>query len=197
MLVAIEGVDGVGKSTLISNLQTMFTVEEEYPNIIFTKEPYKMTREEKYKLLNDPDPFSRLFTFMKDHQLHLREVIDPYVRTDLIITDRYLQSRIAYQTVEIAQHLQCSIDSAYEYMCMMHNYSYQPDYVILLVADRATLEKRFANGHDGMDATYIPKLLKVQEIYLRDSEWWEGCLIVHANASEEIVANRVFGALTA
>tara|TARA_A100001037_G_scaffold304455_1_gene341268 strand:- start:4158 stop:4736 length:579 start_codon:yes stop_codon:yes gene_type:complete len=99
MLVTLEGIDGSGKTTIISALQ------EAYPDAVYTLEPTDSWYGEAVrKSINtdDADPLSELFLYMADHAYHLQTTILPALSNKkLVISDRYIDSRYAYQSTSL------------------------------------------------------------------------------------------------
>jgi dTMP kinase len=99
MLVTLEGIDGSGKTTAMDALRKAF------PNAVFTSEPTGSWYGEAVNrsiLTPDADPLSELFLYMADHAYHLHNTILPAIETgSLVISDRYIDSRYAYQSVSL------------------------------------------------------------------------------------------------
>ncbi|AHG04687.1 thymidylate kinase [Halobacterium sp. DL1] len=96
MLVTLEGIDGSGKTTVWEALRA--DREEGYT---FTREPTdswygKAVRRSEAE--DDADPLAELFLFTADHADHLSSVVEPALeRGDVVVSDRYSDSRYAYQ----------------------------------------------------------------------------------------------------
>ncbi len=100
IFIAIEGIDGTGKSTLASNLKGRLA-SEGY-NVTLTFEPTngaygRLIREsfnyDKRLSLNE-----ELTLFVKDRKEHVNKVILPALKQgNIVISDRYYLSTIAYQ----------------------------------------------------------------------------------------------------
>lgn len=103
MLVTIEGIDGAGKSTVVEALR------ERYPEATYTREPTDSWYGEAVdRSVADPeaDPLAELFLYTADHADHLSRVVRPALAAgDLVVSDRYSDSRYAYQGVSIADHV--------------------------------------------------------------------------------------------
>jgi|AntRauMinimDraft_2_1070382.scaffolds.fasta_scaffold00128_2 dTMP kinase len=96
-LITIEGIDGAGKSTVLESLN------EEFPNAVFTSEP----QEDQWlgtvlrKALSDEDmsDMSLFFLFLSEHAQHIEDYVNPALEENkLVISDRFVDSRYAYQT---------------------------------------------------------------------------------------------------
>ena len=99
MLVTLEGIDGSGKTTTISSLQ------EVYPNAVYTLEPTDSWYGDAVRNsinVNNADPLAELFLYMADHAYHLQTTVIPALDDGkLVISDRYIDSRYAYQSVSL------------------------------------------------------------------------------------------------
>lgn len=85
MFVALEGIDGSGKTTLARAL-----AERGYS---VTREPFSEVTNEILATIQDP--LAKELVFYLDRLYHLEKVINPQ-RRDGIISDRYKHSQIAY-----------------------------------------------------------------------------------------------------
>ena len=115
--MTLEGIDGAGKSTIWKNIEPEdFALQ---PNrVTFTKEPTdndcgKLLRE---NLKNDVEsPMTELFLFMADHAKHVDSVIKPSLNNgELVICDRYIDSRCAYQGYTLHELHPRPIEYVYE-----------------------------------------------------------------------------------
>ena len=115
MLVTLEGIDGSGKTTVWEALRA--DREEGYT---FTREPTdswygKAVRRSEAE--DDADPLAELFLFTADHADHLSSVVEPALeRGDVVVSDRYSDSRYAYQGATLADRL----DDALAYVRDVH-----------------------------------------------------------------------------
>lgn len=94
--MVIEGVDGVGKTTLVHHLK------ERFKDACFTREPGGSPNAELIRdatfALTDPDPLTETLLFYAARRDHSRTIIKPALDAGmLVITDRYEASTYAYQ----------------------------------------------------------------------------------------------------
>jgi thymidylate kinase len=99
ILVAVEGIDGAGKTTQVSLLRDALRRAGE--SVVVSKEP---TNGEWGQLIRDSASSGRLSLereldlFIRDRTQHVAEVIKPALETgNIVILDRYFYSTIAYQ----------------------------------------------------------------------------------------------------
>ncbi|MFP4589851.1 MAG: dTMP kinase [Halobacteriales archaeon] len=99
MLCTLEGLDGSGKTTVWRRLR------EVYPEATFTREPTRSWYGEAVRRsVADPaaDPLAELFLYCADHADHVANVVSPALeRDELVVSDRYVDSRLAYQGVTL------------------------------------------------------------------------------------------------
>ncbi|MDD1651449.1 MAG: dTMP kinase [Methanomicrobiales archaeon] len=98
MLITIEGIDGSGKSSLVEGLK------RELPDLspLFTREPGATWVGDQVRraIAERVDPVTEALLFAADHAAHLATVVGPALRDGgLVISDRYTDSRYAYQSV--------------------------------------------------------------------------------------------------
>ena len=98
MLITIEGIDGSGKSTLLTRLRELLTDLDP----LFTREPGATWVGESVRraIAERMDPITEALLFCADHAAHIDGVIRPALDEGrLVISDRYADSRFAYQPV--------------------------------------------------------------------------------------------------
>ena len=137
MLVTLEGLDGSGKTTLHDRLRDAF------PEAVFTREPTDTWYGDAvYRSVtdDDADPLAELFLYTADHAAHLSRTIRPALTDgDLVISDRYSDSRFAYQAATLADRL----DRPLEYVRGIHEpFSRPPDLTLYLDLDPETAAER-------------------------------------------------------
>ncbi|MEA2035501.1 MAG: dTMP kinase [Euryarchaeota archaeon] len=166
MLITIEGIDGCGKSTLIEGLKSELTDL----NPVFTREPGATWIGEQVRrgIAEEIDPVAEALLFVADHAAHLAEVIRPAEKEDrLIISDRFSDSRYAYQSVT----LEGTIQKPLEWLTAVHDtWTQRPDKTFLLVipVDAALIRLQNNTHREHFERREI--LEKVQQIYLKLTE---------------------------
>nr|WP_253488277.1 dTMP kinase [Methanocalculus alkaliphilus] len=143
MLITIEGIDGAGKSTLLASLK------EELSDIdpLFTREPGAtwIGRVVRQAIAEEVDPIAEALLFVADHAMHCASVIRPALDDGrMVISDRYTDSRFAYQQVTLQGHL----PDPRRWLAALHEgWSIQPDLTFLLVLPvHRALERLDENG---------------------------------------------------
>jgi dTMP kinase len=137
MLVTLEGLDGSGKTTVWEALHDV------YPDATFTREPTESWYGDAVRRSiadDDADPIAELFLYTADHADHLDSTIRPALdRGELVISDRYYDSRFAYQGAS----LEGSVTRPVEYIRGIHQaFSIDPDLTIYLDVDPGTAVRR-------------------------------------------------------
>ncbi len=99
LLIAIEGIDGAGKTTQVELLR--MALERAGRSVIASKEPTNgpwgtlLRRSAQTGRLS---PEEELEMFIRDRTEHVEQLIRPHLETgDIVILDRYFYSTIAYQ----------------------------------------------------------------------------------------------------
>jgi dTMP kinase len=106
MLITLEGIDGGGKTTVTEVLK------KELPDdrTVFTHEPTESWYGEAVNRSitdDDADSMAELFLYTADHADHLSRVIRPALSDgNIVVSDRYSDSRYAYQGATLAGTLE-------------------------------------------------------------------------------------------
>ncbi len=138
MLVTLEGLDGSGKTSVWEELRA-----ERSDGYTFTHEPtdswYGQAVDRSIGT-DGADPLAELFLFTADHADHLERVIHPALdRGDVVVSDRYADSRYAYQGAAIADRVEEPVD----YVQSIHGpFTRVPDLTIYLEVDPETAVER-------------------------------------------------------
>ena len=116
MLLTLEGLDGSGKTTAWRALR------DRYPEAVFTREPTDSWYGDAVARSiddDDADPMAELFLYTADHADHLSRVIRPALDAgSLVISDRYSDSRIAYQAATLDDS---HVDDPFSYVRSLHD----------------------------------------------------------------------------
>ena len=140
MLITLEGLDGSGKTTVWEALHDV------YPDAVFTREPTdSWYGDAVYRSIGDDeaDPLAELFLYTADHADHLANTVRPALAEGrLVVSDRYSDSRFAYQAATIAAS-DADIVRPLEYVRGIHSaFSRPPDATIYLDLDPQTAADR-------------------------------------------------------
>lgn len=138
MLVTLEGLDGSGKTTVWERLSE--THDDGYT---FTKEPTDSWYGDCVRRSIGEDganSLSELFLFTADHADHLERVVRPALdRGDVVVSDRYTDSRYAYQGAAI----EGAIPDPVAYIQSVHRpFTRPPDRTIYFEVDPETAVER-------------------------------------------------------
>ena len=161
-LITIEGIDGSGKSSLVAALQDQLADLDP----LFTREPGSSWLGEQVRraIAEEIDPIAEALLFIADHAVHVSEVIRPAMADGrLVISDRYRDSRYAYQAVTLNGILPDPVT----WLKQIHEgWSITPDLTFLLVLPVTEALKRRDQGGDLEHFEKNDLLEGVQEHYL-------------------------------
>ncbi|MFB6217995.1 MAG: dTMP kinase [Halobacteriaceae archaeon] len=134
MLVTLEGIDGSGKTTAWEALRGRFD-----EGVTFTREPTETWYGEAVRRSvedDGADPVAEAFLYVADHAAHLSRTVRPALRAgDVVVSDRYSDSRYAYQGAALEEHVARPI----EYLKGVHQpFTRAPDHTIYLDVDPET-----------------------------------------------------------
>lgn len=192
--VVFEGVNGSGKSSLISRLSVSLASENR--QVIATREPggtklgdtlREILQEFKSGKLS---PISELLLFAADRAQHVEEVLKPAISNrSLVLCDRYYYSTLAFQGY--GRGLDISLINS---VCSTAIQGLTPDLVILLDLDPKTgLSRTKGRGiEDTFEAESIAFHTRVRNGFLEVAKSAsEPFLIVDANKSADEVYDYV------
>ncbi|MEM1526361.1 MAG: dTMP kinase [Ignisphaera sp.] len=160
ILVAIEGIDGAGKTTVAKKL--VEKLKELGYNAVYTYEPFSSPFSEALKKYieeaGEVEAEIETLAMALDRLFHVKKVIEPLLKNGyIVITDRYIHSSLAYQGAR-------GIDI--EWIKTVNKYAIEPDLVIYLkVPLEVALERIKKKESKWKYFEDVNRLKKVQEIY--------------------------------
>lgn len=117
-LIAVEGLDGSGKSTVVEGIEHW--ADDEGVDLVTTAEPTDFqTGDWLYEALGDEEgsALTDFMLFCADRRRHVQRRVKPVLdRGGVVVTDRYADSTRAYQTHQIAAETDMSYDEARDWM---------------------------------------------------------------------------------
>jgi len=184
MLVTLEAIDGSGKTTVWEALH------EDYPDATFTREPTETWYGEAVNRSiedDDADPLAELFLYTADHAAHLAETVRPALdQGDLVISDRYSDSRYAYQGAT----LEGEIDKPMRYVQDVHEpFTVVPDRTIYFDVDPATAARRSGKTNKFEQDAYLTRVRSNYEQLIENDP--DRFVRVDATDSRDAVLERV------
>lgn len=204
VLITIEGIDKAGKSTVVDALsqilQNKFEEKSIDRNVLCTTEPNDGEYGKGNELgkilrrkLSDGNvhPLAMFHLFMADHYQHVKETLIPALnRGDIVICDRYIDSRYAYQSAS----LDGIVDNTREWIQTVQETPQQspvPDSTIYLqISVDESLERR---GVDDVEEVFEKKKLlqTVKHNYDCFGEELDRIVTVDGHKPKETVKNEV------
>ncbi len=159
MLIAVEGIDGSGKTTIVRHL--VEELRKRGYDVVAFKEPTdseygKMIRQ----ILKDRkiSPEEELKLFIKDREFNVRNNILPALKDGkVVIMDRYYYSTVAYQG---------ALGLDVERIKMLNKQFPKPDLVIILDVSPETALKRIKAKRKPDRFEDVEYLRRVREIFL-------------------------------
>lgn len=178
--VAIEGIDGSGKSTVISHLAGIL------PRVYATREPSggpigRLIKEWALRG-GSSDPHVDALLFAADRIEHYRREVKPKLMEGfLVVTERCVESSIAYQG---------AAGVPIDFIKYINSLVPRPDLTVILDVDPQIAIARIARRGEVEKYEHVPFLRRVREIYLRRAAE-EGHPVVDASRPPEAVAREV------
>ena len=164
MYITIEGIDTAGKSTQIEALSKNF------PEAIITKEPgaTDIGKEIREMVLSarTQSKKAEFLLFLADRAEHIKEVIEPNIDKNMIISDRSVVSGVAYALVqgEISE-------TAIVHLNRFATNGIYPKKVFLLKLTKEELEFRLSQKElDGIELRGSEYLLEIQDALIKASQ---------------------------
>jgi len=192
VLITLEGIDGSGKSSLHAALKDLLADLDP----LFTREPGATWVGDQVRraIAEQIDPITEATLFVADHAAHLAKLVRPALADGrLVISDRYSDSRYAYQSVT----LQGIVPEPEAWLRAMHKgWTIVPDktFLCVLPVDAALTRLKPDSQREHFERRDV--LEKVQNNYLSYAKAEPGrFVIVDAMLSQETVARFVADAI--
>ena len=185
MLITLEGLDGSGKTTVWEVLR------EEFPEFVFTREPTETwygQAVERSISDDDADPVAELFLYTADHAAHLSETVRPALADgEVVISDRYSDSRYAYQAVSVEDR----VTRPLEYIRGVHGpWTRPPDATLYFDVDPETGAARSGATNKFEQAAFLSRVRQNYE-RLIDAEPERFVRIDATRSPEEVIESAV------
>jgi len=179
-----EGIDGSGKTTIS---RMVYEEVREKWNAVWTKEPTDgwLGKSVERAVEEGRDAATVALLFAADRKEHLKDINKWLDEGKTVICDRYADSTIAYQAVNLS-----GTDEPVKWLEELHLPFYvEPDITFLFVIDPSTAINRL-EGRNLSPFEKISFLEKVQENYLRIAEGSKRFIKLDATESREKLKER-------
>ncbi|WP_435176213.1 dTMP kinase [Halorussus sp. AFM4] len=188
MLITLEGLDGSGKTTVWEVLR------EEFPEFVYTREPTETWYGEAVERSisdDDADPVAELFLYTADHAAHLAETVRPALADgEVVVSDRYSDSRYAYQAVSIEDRVKRPL----EYIRGVHApWTRPPDATLYFDVDPETGAARSGATNKFEQAAFLSRVRQNYERLVEAEP--ERFVRIDATRSPEAVIESAVGAV--
>lgn len=188
MFIAVEGIDGSGKSTLSKSLSN--DLEKLGHANFLTKEPtddFSISDIDSSR--HDPYTGIRLlFRFTEDRYVHQAEIMSHLEKGELVISDRYIASTLAYQGAIIDQIFQDEKETVKwmdQVSCII---TVRPDITIYLDVEPEAAIRRISGRPEISGFEETQYLRKVREFY--KAVLPEKTLFLDSSKGRDIVRNK-------
>ena len=167
--IALEGIDGSGKTDLARSLKAH--LERRAKKVWITSEPTEWFRSYVSILKDVRDPVSLFLLFTMDRNSHQKEISQKLNEYDYVISDRYLLSSYAYQGYMLEDFFK-TIDNTIRWMKEVSSIiTVRPDITFYLSIDEKTAIERIKKVRqmDELEKLFnLEKVRKIYEKYLKD-----------------------------
>ena len=167
--IALEGIDGSGKTDLARSLKA--NLERRAKKVWITSEPTEWFRSYVSILKDVRDPVSLFLLFTIDRNSHQKEISRKLNEYDYVISDRYLLSSYAYQGYMLEDFFK-TIDDTIRWMKEVSSIiTVRPDITFYLSIDEKTAIERIKKVRqmDELEKLFnLEKVRKIYEKYLKD-----------------------------
>ena len=198
LFIVIDGIDGCGSTThsvLLANFLKTKGIKAHMTREPSEFEVGKLLR--KYlKNINIPSPTDALLFAADRVEHYYNEVVPKLEENFWVISDRYLESSIAYQIAEASKETESKetspkFDITEEWIIQINKFAPQPDLTILLDIDpRDSLKRKYTEKDDIDKFENIPFLDLVRKIYVKRAKAMK-YVIIDSTGSKEEVAQKI------
>jgi dTMP kinase len=191
MLLTLEGLDGSGKSSCINALQDSPAIPED---VVYTREPTESWYGEAVRrsIADDgADSLAELFLYTADHAAHLARTVTPTLSSGgVVVSDRYSDSRYAYQGATLADRFEDPV----AFVRDVHQpWTRPPDATLYLDVDPETAAERSGATNKFETASYLRSVRGNYERLIERER--ERFVRIDATAPEAEVQKRVVDAV--
>jgi len=160
MLVTLEGLDGSGKSSAAARLRESDAVPDD---AVFTREPTGSWYGDAVRRsidADDADSLAELFLYTADHAAHLADTVRPALAEGrVVVSDRYSDSRYAYQGATLAAHPDLDVADPLQFVREVHEpWTRPPDATIYLDVDPAIGAERAGTTNKMEQADFLERV---------------------------------------
>lgn len=144
-----EGVDGVGKTSLIQALKE--NLQNRGTSVFVTKEPFHPHYRELILNRSDLSDMERMMLVCADRYKHVREVILPaLLQYEVVLCDRFIHSTFAYQGHSFSDKE--GLITLLKEMCAVNGVDILPDRAFLITAPPEVIRQRLKERGEAPDA---------------------------------------------
>ena len=194
MFITFEGIDGCGKSTIISKIVEL--LKRTGYKVVATREPGGTKISEKIREIiiksKNMDSVTEGLLYASSRRQHVVEKIIPSLKKKkIVISDRYIDSSLAYQGIgrKIGMKQILAINS-------INNKILWPDITFFLDVDpKIALEriKKRDKDNDRFDEESIVFRSKVRKAFLQIAKKYKNRIIViDANRDKQVIIKEIF-----
>jgi thymidylate kinase len=200
MFLAVEGIDGVGKTTVSRKLRDRLAVEFPDKEVVFSRAPEGPIRDLLLNRISYIDAKSEVLLFIAGHRWLLSNNVFPALkRGAIVVQDRFTDTTVAYQgagrqldTAWVYARVQEDITHGFEekdlreqlsprYAYRMVHQGVQPDHTLYVTAPQSVSEQRIIKrgNLDFMDAAgqefriRVARQMRIQK-NMHDTEYLQG-----------------------
>ena len=193
ILIAFEGIDGAGKSTQIRMLASY--LEAQGYTVCVTAEPTRGQYGQQIRAAANshhrlsPDDERQLFVL--DRREHLETCILPALeRGEIVITDRYLYSSVAYQGARYDETGADAVALQHDIYVQNREFAPEADILVYMKLDVDTAISRISAGRQTLDAFETRNnLVKVADAFERLVPRIKGAIVIDAAQPEQVIAD--------